>query len=191
METQTTDKELIERVVNKDSKALETLYDKYSPILFTLIKRIIGDKEKAENILADIFVIIWQKCNLYNLSTNNLYTWLILLTRNKSIDVLKRERGQIEEEYTDDYENQFIVPQISPEISSLELDEVINDRDNIYAYVNNLTDAQQYVLSLAYYEGLTEDEIAVKLNIPLPTVKTKLRIVLNSIKDHLIKENNQ
>ena len=126
-----------------------------------------------------------------NLSTNNLYTWLILLTRNKSIDVLKRERGQIEEEYTDDYENQFIVPQISPEISSLELDEVINDRDNIYAYVNNLTDAQQYVLSLAYYEGLTEDEIAVKLNIPLPTVKTKLRIVLNSIKDHLIKENNQ
>jgi RNA polymerase sigma-70 factor, ECF subfamily len=191
LETQISDNELIERVLNKDSKALEILYDKYSPILFTLIKKILSDNNKAENVLADIFVIIWQKSDLYNFKTRNLYTWLILLARNKSIDLLKRERGEINEEYNDEYENQFIIPQISPEISSLEIDDAFDKRDLIYSGMNNLTDAQQYVLSLAFYEGLNETEIAGRLNIPLPTVKTKLRVVLNGIKEHISNEGNQ
>jgi RNA polymerase sigma-70 factor (ECF subfamily) len=191
LETQISDNELIEKVLNKDSKALEILYDKYSPILFTLIKKILGDYNKAENVLADIFVILWQKSNLYDFNTKNLYAWLILLARNKSIDFVKRERGEINEEYNDDYENQFIIPQISPEIDSLEIDAAFDKRVIIDSGVNNLTDAQHYVLSLAYYEGLNENEIAGRLNIPLPTVKTKLRVVLNSIKDHVSKEENQ
>lgn len=191
METKLTDRELIERVINKDSKALEILYDRYSPILFTLVNKIVKDKSKAENILADIFVIIWQKSNLNNFNAQNLYTWLILLTRNKSIDSVKRERGEIIDEYTDDYENQVVLPKISPEISSLELDEAFDKRGTIYSAVNQLTEAQQYVLSLVYYEGLSEKEIAKKLNIPVPTVKSKLRVALNSIRENLAKEENQ
>lgn len=190
MEAKLTDRDAIERVVNKDSKALEALYDKYSPILFTLIKKILGDKSKAENVLADIFVIIWQKSDHYNLTSNNLYTWLVLLTRNKSIDLLKRERGEITEEYTDEYENQYIIPTISTEITPIEIDEAFNKRDIIYSTINNLTEAQQYVLSLAYHQGLNETQIADKLNIPLPTVKTKLRVVLNSIKESMLKAGN-
>lgn len=191
METKLTDRELIERVINKDSKALEILYDRYSPILFTLVNKIVKDKSKAENILADIFVIIWQKSNLNNFNAQNLYTWLILLTRNKSIDSVKRERGEIIDEYTDDYENQVVLPKISPKISSLELDEAFDKRGTIYSAVNQLTEAQQYVLSLVYYEGLSEKEIAKKLNIPVPTVKSKLRVALNSIRENLAKEENQ
>lgn len=190
METQITDNELIQRVANKDSKALEILYDKYSPVLFTLIKKIIGDKINAEVVLADVFVIIWQKNELYDFNTNNFYSWLILLARNKSIDFIKRKHGEITDEYTDEYENQFIIPKISSEIAPLEIDKAFEKRDIIYSAVNNLTEAQQYVLSLAYYEGLNETEIAEKLNIPLLTVRTKLRVVLNSIKEHLIKEDN-
>lgn len=191
METKLTDRELIERVINKDSKALEILYDRYSPILFTLVNKIVTDKSNAENILADIFVIIWQKSNLNNFNAQNLYTWLILLTRNKSIDFVKRERGEIIDEYTDDYENQVVLPKISPKISSLELDEAFDKRGTIYSAVNQLTEAQQYVLSLVYYEGLSEKEIAKKLNIPVPTVKSKLRVALNSIRENLAKEENQ
>lgn len=191
METKLTDREAIEKVVNKDSKALEALYDKYSPILFTLIKKILSDKSKAKNVLADIFVIIWQKSDRYDLASDNLYTWLVFLARNKSIDFLKRERGEINEDYTDEYENQFIIPTISTKINSLEIDEAFNTRDIIYTAINNLTEAQQYVLSLAYYQGLKETEIAEKLNIPLPTVKTKLRVVLNSIKESMMKEGNR
>lgn len=188
METELTDSELIERVINKDSKALEVLYDKYSPILFTLIKKIVGDTDRAETVLTDIFVIIWQKSYKYDLTTNNLYAWLILLTRNKSIDFIKRVHGEIQEDYTDEYEDQFIIPKISSEIPELEIKQAFDKRGAIFSAVNSLTEAQQYVLSLAYYEGLNESEIAGKLNIPLPTVKTKLRVVLNSIKDYLIKE---
>jgi len=191
LETKLTDRELIERVINKDSKALEILYDRYSPILFTLVNKIVTDKSNAENILADIFVIIWQKSNLNNFNAQNLYTWLILLTRNKSIDFVKRERGEIIDEYTDDYENQVVLPKISPKISSLELDEAFDKRGTIYSAVNQLTEAQQYVLSLVYYEGLSEKEIAKKLNIPVPTVKSKLRVALNSIRENLAKEENQ
>jgi RNA polymerase sigma-70 factor (ECF subfamily) len=191
LETKLTDREAIEKVVNKDSKALEALYDKYSPILFTLIKKILSDKSKAKNVLADIFVIIWQKSDRYDLASDNLYTWLVFLARNKSIDFLKRERGEINEDYTDEYENQFIIPTISTKINSLEIDEAFNTRDIIYTAINNLTEAQQYVLSLAYYQGLKETEIAEKLNIPLPTVKTKLRVVLNSIKESMMKEGNR
>lgn len=188
MDTQITDKELIQRVVNRDSKALEILYDKYSPILYTLIKKIVGDKTKAETILADVFVIVWQKSNLYDQSMNNFYSWLILLTRNKSIDFVKREKGEIIEEYTDEYENRFIIPKISPAIDPMELEDAFDKRGTIYSAVSNLTEAQQYVLSLAYYEGLTESQIAEKLNIPLLTVKTKFRVVLNSIRANLTKE---
>lgn len=191
METQIGDKELIVRVLEKDSKALEVLYDKYSPVLFTLINKIVGEKSKAENILSDIFVIIWQKSFLFNFETSNLYSWLVLLARNKSIDIVKREKGLITEEYNDDYENQFIIPHLSPEITPIDIDEVFSKRSTIFEAVNHLTEAQQYVLSLAYYEGLNENEIARQLNIPLLTVKTKLRVVLNSIKDNLNKETNQ
>ncbi len=191
MDTQIPDKELIERIVNKDSKALEILYDKYSPILYTLIKKIVVEKDKAETVLADVFVIVWQKSYLYDQSLNNFYTWLILLTRNKSIDFMKRENGLITDEYTDDYENQVIIPKISPAIDPLELDEAYDKRGTIYSAVNNLTEAQQYVLSLAYYDGLTESQIAEKLKIPLLTVKTKFRVVLNSIRATLTKESNK
>lgn len=191
METQIPDKELIERIVNKDSKALEILYDKYSPILYTLIKKIVVEKDKAETVLADVFVIVWQKSHLYNQSLSNFYTWLILLTRNKAIDFMKRENGLITDEYTDDYENEVIIPKISPAIDPLELDEAYDKRGIIYSAVNNLTEAQQYVLSLAYYDGLTESQIAEKLKIPLLTVKTKFRVVLNSIRATLTKESNK
>lgn len=191
METQFTDKELIERIVAKDSKALEALYDKYSSLLYTLIKKIVNNKNKAENILADVFVIIWQKGELFDLNTNNLFTWLILVARNKALDLVKRENGLITEEYNDDYENNYILPRISPDVDSLELEKALDKTGKIYSVISNLTEAQQYVLSLAYYQGLTEKEIAEKLNIPLPTVKTKLRVVLNSIRDNLMNEENQ
>lgn len=191
MSTQIKDIELIQRVIERDSKALEALYDKYSPVLFTLINKILGSKEKAEIVLTEIFVIIWQKCDLFNLETQNLFTWLILLTRNKSLDYLRREKGVQLPEYNDEYENSEIIPKISPEITPLDIEDSFYKRELIYTAMSNLTDAQQYVLSLAFYEGLNENDIAKKLNIPIPTIKSKLRVVLNSLRDVLDKETTQ
>lgn len=191
MDTEFTDIQLFQRISNRDSKALETLYDRYSPVLYTLVKRIVNEKEIAEEILADIFVIIWQKSSNFDINSGNLFTWLITLTRNKSLDFIRRQKSLISDEYNDEYENAVIIPNLSSIIPANDLNKTFNNRENIYAAVHNLTEAQQYVLSLAYYEGLSESEIANKLNIPLLTVKSKIRVALNSIKEILAKEDIQ
>jgi RNA polymerase sigma-70 factor (ECF subfamily) len=191
LDTDLTDIELIQRITNRDSKALENLYDRYSPVLYTLVKRIVAEKEIAEEILADIFVIIWQKSFAFDINSGNLYTWLINLSRNKALDYLRREKGLITDEYSDEYENTVILPNISIIIPSNNLDETFNSRDKIYSAFHKLTEAQQYVLSLAYYDGLTESDIAAKLNIPLLTVKSKIRVALNTIKETIAKQESQ
>jgi len=191
VDTQIADIELFQKISNRDSKALESLYDRYSPVLYTLVKRIVVDKEVAEEILADIFVIIWQKSSMFDINSGNLYSWLINLSRNKALDFIRREKLLITDEYNDEYENAFIIPTISTLIPSNDLDKTFSNREKIYSAVHNLTEAQQYVLSLAYYDGLTESEIAKKLNIPLLTVKSKIRVALNSVKENLAKEEIQ
>lgn len=182
------DNELMERIANYDSRALEVLYNRYSPILFTLIKKIVGDEKLAEEILCDVFVIIWRKINLYDPKIGNPFLWLTSLARNKAVDTLKRNRdGNKLEPYDDDYEDLFILPRISAQIDEMDLDTAISIKSNIENAMANLTDAQQYVLYLAYYEGLTESEIANKLKIPLQTVKSKIYVALTNLKDNLMK----
>ncbi|GAB6282164.1 MAG: sigma-70 family RNA polymerase sigma factor [Ignavibacterium sp.] len=182
------DNELMERIANYDSRALEVLYNRYSPILFTLIKKIVGDEKLAEEILCDVFVIIWRKIHFYDPKIGNPFLWLISLARNKAVDTLKRNRDESKlEPYDDDYEDLFILPRISSQIDEMDLDTATSVKSNIENAMANLTDAQQYVLYLAYYEGLTESEIANKLKIPLQTVKSKIYVALTNLKDNLMK----
>ncbi len=188
MDSELNDIELIQRINNRDSKSLEALYDRYAPVLYTLVNKIVGDSLKTEEVLADIFVIIWQKSYKFDTSSKNLYGWLINLTRNKALDFKRREDLIISSEYNDEYEDNFILPSLSPSIPVNDLNSSINNREKIFSAFNGLTEAQQYVLSLAYFNGLTETEIASKLNIPVLTVKSKIRVALNSLNEIINKE---
>ncbi len=184
------DSDLMKKVKLSDSRALEALYNRYAPVLFTLVKKIIGEQETAEEVLIDVFVIIWRKSHLYDDHVNNTYCWLMNLARNKSIDVIRRKKSEgftPEAEYTDDYEDYFIIPRLSPEIDELDLRTAMSIKGNIEEALHKLTDAQQYVLYLAYYEGLTQNEIALKLKIPVQTVKSKVKIALSNLKDNLLR----
>lgn len=186
-----TDTELFQKISAYDSKALEALYDRYSSILFTLIKKIVNKPSAAEEILTDVFVIIWRKIEYFNLSSGNIYVWLITLARNKAVDYLRRSRDVegVSQEYNDDYENLYIIPRLSSDIDNIDLESALNLRENIEKALSKLTDAQKYVIHLAYYEGYTQSAIAAKLNIPLQTVKSKIQIALTNLKDNLIKGN--
>ena len=85
-----TDIELMQRVSSNDSKALEVFYNRYSSLLYTLIKKIVSEEKTAEDILSEIFVIIWRKVDQFDFNTGNVYTWLVTLARNKAVDSLKR-----------------------------------------------------------------------------------------------------
>lgn len=195
-----TDIELMQRVSSNDSKALEVLYNRYSSLLYTLVKKIVSDEKTAEDILSEIFVIIWRKADLFDLTTGNVYTWLVTLARNKAVDTLKRARlpekqlparqtgvNNDFEIYDDAYENKYIIPHLSNFIDPLDIRTAFSIKDDLETALNKLTDAQQYVIYLAYYEGLTQKEIAEKLNIPLATVKSKIKIALSNLRENLIK----
>ncbi len=191
MTTELNDIELFKRILNKDSKALETLYDRYSPVLFTFIKRIVNDTAIADGVLADVFVIIWQKTSKLNFEHHNPYAVLINLCRNKALDTLRRAQNIELPEYTGDFEDEFILPKLSIHTPQNDLSKILLNREKIQFAIHSLTEAQQYVISLAYYDSLTESDIAAKLNIPLLTVKSKIRVALNSIKENLAKEGIQ
>jgi RNA polymerase sigma factor (sigma-70 family) len=180
-----TDAEIMLKIAGYDSKALEQLYDRYAPILYTLIKKVVSNKETAEEILSDVFVIVWKNIDLFDFKTNNVYTWLIMLARNKAIDVVNRQGDKEMEEYTTEDEKEKIIPKLSPEIKAVELNEVLRKREKIVNAVNGLTDAQRYVLELSYYGGMYEDEIASKLKIPVMTVKSKLQVAIGNLMQKL------
>ncbi|MCX8104334.1 MAG: sigma-70 family RNA polymerase sigma factor [Ignavibacterium album] len=180
----TNDYELLQRVLKRDSKALEILYDKYSPLLYTLIKRIVKDDKLAEEVLADVFVIIWQKTDFYNFDYKNVYSWIVLLTKNKAVDTLRRRNGNTRVEYNDEFENNFIIPNIY-DYNDFGFEDAFAKSGKLRSAISKLTEAQRYVLQLALFEGLTQSEIAAKLKIPLPTVKSKIKVALNTLKEKM------
>lgn len=184
-----TDAEIMLKIAGYDSKALEQLYDRYTPLLYTLIKKIIPDKETAEEVLSEVFVVIWRQIDHFDFSSSNVYTWMVTLARNKAIDVKNRTIGKVTEEYTDDYEKEKILPRLSPEIESVELEEVLEMKEKIEGAMKSLTDAQRYVIELSYFEGLDESGIAEKLKIPSSTVKSKLQVAIGNLMKKISKTN--
>jgi RNA polymerase sigma-70 factor (ECF subfamily) len=190
-----TDIELMQRVSSNDSKALEVLYNRYSSLLYTLVKKIVREEQTAEDILSEIFVILWRKADLFDFNSGNVYTWLVTLARNKAVDTLRRSQIQEMQDgekpeiglYDDNYENKFIIPHLSDYIDPLDIRTAFSIKSDVETALNKLTDAQQYVIYLAYYEGLTQKEIAEKLNIPLPTVTSKIKIALSNLRENLVK----
>lgn len=176
-----TDAEIMLKLAGYDSKALEQLYDRYSSMLYALIRKIIPNKELAEEVLSDVFVITWKQMDQFDFKSNNIFTWLVTLTRNKAIDAMKREMGKEKREYSEEYENEEILPKLSPEIKAIEFADVTEMREKVKVAINSLADTQKSVIDLSYYEGLDENVIAERLKIPVSSVKSKLHLANNSL----------
>jgi RNA polymerase sigma-70 factor, ECF subfamily len=185
-----TDLELMHEISQFESRALEELYERYSPLLYTTIKKIAPDPLSVEQILIEVFVIIWRKAQKFDFSQGNVFAWLVTLARNKAVDTLRREResNAAVQYYDDDYENYFILPTFAKDMDTLDFNTAFTIKPKIEMGLAKLTDTQKYVLHLAYYEGYTIDEIADKLNVPLETVRSKVMTALHSLRDYLVKE---
>ena len=182
------DLELIKGSAKGNVQAFSDLYDKYSPLLFTMIKKIVSDKEAANKILEEVFLIIWNKAEKFNFNSGNVYTWMAVLAKNKAIDHLRRIAKKVTEPYTDEYENTCIIPLLSPIIEPLTYEDALANAGKIENALFCLTEAQQITFYIAYYEGLTEEEIALRLNIPVPTVKLKIQTILHNLKENYCNE---
>ncbi len=181
------DSELIRKISKYDSRALEEIYDRYSPLLYTLIKKIVPDEVTASNILVEVFTIIWRKIDQYNFRADSPYTWIVTLARNRAIDSLRRTRSLHETNYyNDEFEDYFVIPTLAEPIDNIDLQTANNIKPQMEKALGKLTDSQKYVIHLAYYEGYTIKEIAEKLNIPVEAVRKKINTTVHTLKELLL-----
>lgn len=175
------DSALIEKMMTGDESALATLYDRYSAMLFGLLTRILQDRHAAEEVLQDLFMQLWRNANQFDSNRGSLPAWLMVIARNRAISRLRGARSrELLEENEGDYANTFASDQnIEDDASRAEL------ARSVSAALNTLPAEQRQALELAYFEGMTQTEIAARTGCPLGTVKTRVRTAMQSLRQIL------
>jgi RNA polymerase sigma-70 factor (ECF subfamily) len=183
------DRELMARIKARDSVALSELYDQYNRLLFGLILSILKKRSESEDILQEVFTTIWEKADQFDLERGTVYTWIVSLTRNKSIDrlrskVYKEQKKQSVSINDDD----VFHPLYSEETDPLE-NTILKDRaKRVHDALANISAKQRKVLQVAYFNGMSQSEIAEEFDIPLGTVKTRIRDGMMKLREILGKE---
>ena len=168
------DEGLIRRIVEGEESALGILYDRYGGLVYSVAKHVLRDSGAAEEVLQDIFHQLWRNAANFNSSRGSLSSWLLVMARNRSIDRARRRTSQLEEEDT------ASLPGPSLDIESEAAQKEMAAR--VRAALQALPEAQRVAMELAYFEGLTQSEIAQRTGDPLGTVKTRLRSALASLR---------
>ena len=176
---------LLSAVAKKNAKALEKIYDLYSPLLFTIIKRVLNDENLSIKVLSEVFAILWLKADTLINSKSSLYLILVNLARNKALDTKNRNEKLISEPYDDAYENNYILPQIFCN-EELNIEFLQSEQETIQLLFSNLTEAQLYVLNISYFEGKTLEELSKTLKLPQDTIFDKIKVAFSNLKENLI-----
>jgi RNA polymerase sigma factor (sigma-70 family) len=172
------EEELILSLQQKDQQAFSYLYDNYAPALNGVIFRMVEEKELAEDILQEAFIKIWDNFHQYDTSKGRLFTWMINLVRNLTIDTLRSKNYKKQQKISAD-ENS--VSNLSNNYSGSERFDTIGLRK----YLENLKPEQRTIIDMAYFSGYTQDEIAKEIGIPLGTVKTRMRTAIIELRKML------
>ena len=176
-QAQPNDVDLLKAIARQDESALAELYDRYRVILFGLLVRILNSREEAEDVLQEVFLQVWRRAADFDESRGRPFTWLVTLARSRGIDRLRslgaRERVAIAG-----------AREPSEEVSDAVADAFKSEqRSLVNTALAQLPDEQKRPLMLAYFEGLTQSEIATKLGAPLGTVKTRMRAGLMKMRE--------
>lgn len=170
--------ELVLRLKNHDKSAMSYLYDNYSAALMGVVSRIVKDEDIAEEVLQDVFMKIWNKIGQYDAAKGRFFTWMMNLARNASIDKLRSKEvsRSSKTDSMDDY-----VYTVDRQNST----EMHTDGIGVKALLNDLVDDQKFILQKVYFEGFTHTEIAEEYDMPLGTVKSRLRSALKHMRKKL------
>jgi len=178
------DNEILQAVVRGDEAALASLYDRYHTILFGLLMRILHSRTEAEDVLQEVFVQVWQRASSFDAARGRPFTWLVTLARSRAIDRLRavRSRDRTAQAASEEADN---APQMSETIDPFAETHRNEQRETVRAALDQIPEEQRRVILLAYFEGLTQTEIAERLNEPLGTVKTRTRAAMFKLRDLL------
>jgi RNA polymerase sigma-70 factor, ECF subfamily len=172
------DSALVEKIMAGDEGALTALYDRYAGMLFAMLMRILKDAGAAEEVLQDLFLQLWRGASRFDASRGSLPGWLLVIGRNRA---LSRLRGKERREILEDPE-QFSIEAV-PSSGNLE-DEASRAQliGRLRSAMATLPPEQREAVELAYFEGMTQTEIAARTGSPLGTVKSRVRTAMQVLK---------
>ena len=174
------DANLVARLQRRDPQALAELYDRYGRLVYSLILRVVRDGGIAEDLVQETFLRVWNRVHGFDAEKGAIGPWLLAVARNRAIDYLRsaggRERNALEFEETD-----------HPALyTDMERDIVTSDTARaVRAAMEKLSPQQRQVIELAYFEGLSQTEMAERMQQPLGTVKTWVRTALKNLRNDL------
>ncbi|SDF96876.1 RNA polymerase sigma factor [Chitinophaga filiformis] len=172
-----TESELVLGLKARNEKHFGYLYDHYSPALYGIALKVVNDESVAGDVLQEIFLKIWRSIERYDSDKGRLFTWMVNIARNTAIDTLRSKAHKMGQKATELGSNGLASDQLAihPSVDHLGLVKV----------VEQLSKEQRVIIDLAYYKGCTQDEIAKILDIPLGTVKTRMRNAIIQLRNIL------
>lgn len=178
------DVDLMLGIQSGDQDALSQLYDRYNGIMKALILRIIRNDTEADDLLQEVFMEIWNQAKNFSAEKGKPLGWMVTLTRRRSIDALRKKQAyaRAEERLQAEPEQQPLAWVQNTTEKEIEAGDT---RVLMAKVINSLPEAQQQVIELAFFQGMSQREIASNTNIPLGTVKTRLELGLKKIYDGL------
>ncbi|HEY0555724.1 MAG TPA: sigma-70 family RNA polymerase sigma factor [Thermoanaerobaculia bacterium] len=182
-----TDGALMRQVADRQPAALDALYDRHAPTLLALGRRILGNLPDAEEVLQEVFLHVWNHSGRYDPGRSSVSTWLVLITRSRAIDRL-RTRKVVERTHESSAQANP-VEHASPE--GVETVFIHERRERVRSELAKLPDEQRQVLEMAFYQGLSQSEIAAKAELPLGTVKTRTLLAMKKLRSALRDEIRQ
>jgi RNA polymerase sigma-70 factor (ECF subfamily) len=175
---------LLPAVARGDLAAFEALYDRYSPTLYALLLRILGNPEDAQEVLQESFVKVWTSARMFDQVRGSEVAWLISVARSRGIDKLRSRRIRGDREHEAGRE---ISIHAGFEEKSTGADHAIRSQEQaaVRSALAELPEAQRLALELAYFEGLSQSEIAARLHEPLGTIKTRMQLGMKKLRERL------
>ena len=180
------DPELMQAISQREVRAFEALYDRYSRLVFSTAYRVLGDAHSAEDVVQDVFVRLWRKPESYVEERGRFLGWMLSVTRNRAIDeVRSRRRRPLNESQVGDPDDRgSLSDETASEAATREMAgaELVDQREMVRAALKDLPDEQRLAIELAHYGGFTQAEIAERLSTPLGTVKTRIRLGMQKMR---------
>ena len=180
------DADLIGRAADGDARALEVLYDRYSGVVFSFALRLVMDRPLAEELLQEVFFRAWQQGGNFSAQRGTFVTWLLSITHNMAIDEIRKRKRRPQK--ADSEEPELVLAGVADTGPGADVEEggwLGSLRDTVATALKTLPPAQREAIEMAYYQGLTQREIAEALGEPLGTIKTRMRLGLQKLREAL------
>lgn len=175
------DAALLRLVQSGDDQALAALYDRHGGIAYGLAYRITGDAAAAEDAVQDAFVSMWKQAPRFDPERGQVRSWLLTIVHHKAVDLVRRRSNRPERQLPDGAEEFLVDAQGRPD----EIAETSMDARAVREAVTRIPEDQRRTVEMAYFLGMTHVEIAEAMDVPLGTVKSRLRIAMEKLRDYL------